>query len=501
MIKRGLWMAVVAIIAILTVVAVVVASGIFTPKVGEATTPQIGQLMDGVKVVATGPANMTSLGYMVVPINVTNDGKTVLDLKGVNFTVTLADGSKVVAYSLGPGSVSPGETKQLLVAVNTQTTLDIKIINIVRGDQYVNCVVPAASVNAPPKPTTKSVDSTTPPTTNPPSTTPAPTVIPAPTTTPAPAPEKEGEPSLWMEYETAWGDDSVQYGMPWPYSNTFTVQTNEYGPGQPSGVYHITNIIHISGVAPRSGVTGPQEGSVEIRTYPPGQVSRLVNLYDDGSGGCYGLLVGDWSTWTTTWDYEHGKTIQNSQTFSINITAFGSHTIDIYAIDDHGDGSYDVVSNHLTRTFTTKANSLVNTLMGAQYGYLETSYTNGKPFDFQVTSQRGTYQSDIHGYLPYVYTGKVNVRMYVEGAVGKVTVNGKAVTGQAATFSVWGTNYLGQVFDLGSWDAAGVDKVVYEVTMSFNDGLEHRVYVESTDAASNTPMGNDYRWFNLLRPS
>jgi hypothetical protein len=117
-----------------------------------------------------------------------------------------------------------------------------------------------------------------------------------------------------------------------------------------------------------------------------------------------------------------------------------------------------------------------------------------------VTSQRGTYQTDVHGYFPYVYTGKVNVRMYVEGTVGAVTVNGKPVTGQAATFALWGTNYQGQVFDLGSWNAASSDSAIYEVTITFTDGQEHRVLVESTDAATGTPMGNDYNWFNQYVP-
>ncbi len=490
-------MAVVAIIAIITIVAAVAASGVFSTKAGQAVTTQTVQQIDGVQIAATGPANLTSLGYMIVPVNVTNSGKTVFDVKGVNFTVTLADGSKVAAYPMGPNNVVPGETKQMLVAVNTVTVLDIKIINIVQGDQYINCVVPAKDALPSTSPLTTTPQTTTPaPTTS----TPKPTPIPAPTPTPAPAPVVEGEPTLWMEYTTSWTGDSVQYGMPWYGANQFTVQTNEYGPDQPDGLYHITNIIHISDVKPRSGVTGPQEGSVEIRTYPADQVSRLVNLYDDGSGGCYGILVGDWSTWTTTWDYEHGKLVQNTQTFSINITAFGSHTIDIYAIDDHGNGEYSEVSNHLTRTFTTKAANVVSTHLGAQSGYLDTRYTINTPLSFQVTSQRGTYQTTIHGDYPYVYTGNVNVRMFVEGTVGAVTVNGKNVTGQAATFAMWGTSYQGQIFDLGSWNAASSDKAVYEVTITFTDGLEHRTLVESTDAATGTLMGNESNWFNQYTP-
>lgn len=494
-------MAVVGIIAVLTVVAVVAASGVFTPKLGQAVTPQTVQQIDGVQIAATGPANLTSLGYMVIPVNVTNSGKTVFDVKGVNFTVTLVDGAKVAAYPLGPNNVVPGETKQLLVAVNTVTALDIKIINIVQGDQYVNCVVPAQGAPPSTSPATIMTPQTTPtttPTTTPaptPTTSPAlkPTPIPAPTPTPAPAPEVKGEPRLWMEYTTSWTGDSVQYGMPWPYANQFTVQTNEYGPDQPDGVYHITNMIHISDVKPRSGVTGSPEGSVEIRTYPPGQVSRLVNLYDDGSGGCYGILVGDRSTWTTTWDYEHGKVVQNSLTFSINITAFGSHTIDIYAIDDHGNGDYSEVSNHLTRTFITKADSLVKTQISAP----NNAYTKGVPVSFQVTSQRGTYESDIHGPLDYAYTGTVDTRLYVEGTVSSVTINGQQVIGQAVTFTMWGTNYQGTVFDLGGWSTALPDGATYEVTVTFSDGSNHAVLVESYDTGTGTLVGSSSTSFYL----
>jgi hypothetical protein len=309
---------------------------------------------------------------------------------------------------------------------------------------------------------------------------------------PSPAEAVQGEPNLWMEYTTNWGGDSISYGMPYPSANQFTIETNEYGEDQPEGDYQITHFIHITDVAPRSGNVGDPEGTVEIRTYNPNSaVSRLVNLYDDGEGGCYGILVDTFSTWDYTWTFEHGKSAKFTQTFSINITALGSHTIDVYAIHDHGDGSYKVVSNHLTRTFTTQASSVIDTRIESPLGNsLDSSYYLNSPIDFQVSVQRGTYQSNIHGNLPYTYSHDVKVRLFVEGTSGySLKMNGNAISGVSTTYERYGTTYVGTMYELGSWSADSLSGADYSLSITFTDGKSHQMFAIGTDMPSGEPVG------------
>ncbi|MBI0583787.1 MAG: hypothetical protein ISF22_06110 [Methanomassiliicoccus sp.] len=331
---------------------------------------------------------------------------------------------------------------------------------------------------------------------------PTPAPIPTPTPTPTPAPVVEGEPRLWMEYTTNWGGDAIQYGMPSPYSNRFTIETNEYGRDQPSGSYDITHFIHISDVKPRSGNIGDPEGTVEIRTHNPNsQVSRLVNLYDDGQGGCYGILVDTFATWDYTWTYENGKTAMFTQTFSINITKLGTHTIDVYAIHDHGDGTYKEVSNHLTRTFTTNGNSVMDPKITDRLGnYPSTSYIRNSPVDFRVTVQRGTYESNIHGQLPYAYSHNVKAQLFIEGTSGySLSMNGNVLSGVSTTQMIWGTTYVGTMFELGDLNAGTLSSAIYDLTITLTDGNSHQVIVVVTDVPSGQMVGSESVGFYLRR--
>lgn len=314
-----------------------------------------------------------------------------------------------------------------------------------------------------------------------------------------PAEVKQGEPSLWMEYTTNWDGDSISYGMPYPGANRFTVETNEYGEDQPEGQYRITHFIHISNVAPRSGNLGDPEGSVEIRTHNPNsQISRLVNLYDDGKGGCYGILVDTFATWDYTWTYEHGKSVMFTQTFSVNITKLGSHTIDVYAIHDHGDGAYKVVSNHLTRTFTTYASSVIDARIGDRLGnYLSSGYYVNRAIDFQVTAERGTYESNIHGRLPYAYSHTVNIKLFIEGTGGHSlrSGTGSLMTGVSTSYVSGGTTLLGTMYELGSWNVGGQSSADHDLSVTFTDGKSHQMYVIVTDVPSGEIVGLSSAWF------
>jgi len=298
-----------------------------------------------------------------------------------------------------------------------------------------------------------------------------------------PAPKVQGEPNLWMEYTTSWSGDAISYGMPYPGSNQFSIETNKYGEDQPSGEYHITNIIHISNVAPRSGNTGPAEGSVEIRTYDPSsQVSRLVNLYSDGNGGAYGVLVDNYATWNYSWSFQNGVNEKFTQTFSVNITKLGSHTIDVYAIDDHGDGTYAVVSNHLTRTFTTYGGSLING------GAVWEEYTNNVPYAFTLMVSKNSYVSNIHGLLPYVYSGDVNIELFMEGTTDySLALNGQTLSGTVTTMD----GVQGLLFDLGAWNANS-GPVSYSMTFTVTDGASHYGHTVLTDKATGDAVGYGY---------
>jgi len=284
-----------------------------------------------------------------------------------------------------------------------------------------------------------------------------------------------------MEYTTSWTGDSIYYGMPTPWSNRFTFETNKYGEDQPSGPVRITHFIHISDITPRSGNIGPAENSVEIRTYNyDSSVPRLVNLYSDGKGGCYGILVDTYATWDYTWTFENGKTEKFTQTFSVNITKLGSHTIDIYAVHDHGDGTAVDVSNHLTRTFVTNANSLFN----GGYGYTNYYQRTWTPMTFTATTE--SYQSAIHGPLPYPYTGKVVAKLFLPNGVtadisGLPASSGASYTG---TFKEMSGRYI----DLGVYNGQGLS-VSWDLSFWFYTGYTHDIYLVLEDQATGQLVG------------
>ena len=318
---------------------------------------------------------------------------------------------------------------------------------------------------------------------------------------PTPAETEKGEPNLWMEYTTSWGGDSISYGMPGPYANRFTIETNEYGEDQPEGEYRITNFIHITDVAPRSGDLGDPEGTVEIRTHnPDSAVSRLVNLYDDGKGGCYGILIDTFATWDYSWTFEHGSAAKFTQTFSVNITKLGSHTIDVYAIHDHGDGTYAVVSNHLTRTFTTQASGVIGARIESPLGnYLNGDYYLNQAIGFQVEVQRGTYESNIHGPLPYAYSHDVKVKLFIEGTGGHSlrTSSGSLLTGVSTTYTQYGTTYVGTLYELGSWNADSSTGADYDLSVTFTDGRSHQMFAVIIDGPTGELVGTGSAWFYL----
>ncbi len=99
--------------------------------------------MNGVEVKAAGSPYLTTAGQLVVPVNVTNNKSTNLDLNEAVFTVVLENGTTVNAYCTGAGSIAPGQTASLLVAVNSPVIINITVINIVQNNQYVNCTVPS----------------------------------------------------------------------------------------------------------------------------------------------------------------------------------------------------------------------------------------------------------------------------------------------------------------------------------------------------------------------
>ncbi|MBI0584725.1 MAG: hypothetical protein ISF22_10955 [Methanomassiliicoccus sp.] len=443
--------------AFLVILAAVLANGILDHS---GTKDGNSLPLDGVIIEATGPAALTPLGYIKIPINMTNGGKFALDPSKLSVRVTLSDGSKMFGscYPLDP--LPSQETKAYSIIIDSDTDLNITTINIVQGDQYVNCRVPVA-------PSANVEENNTEPV----------TLL---------------EPKLWMEYTSSWSD-GIHYGMPNAEANRFTIETHEYGADQPEGEFKITTFIHISDVTPRSGTLGDAEGSCEIRTYPSGsQVSRLVNLYDDGKGGCYGILVDTYATWDHTWTYEHGKNTRFFQTFSVNITKLGSHTVEVWSIHDHGDGDYEAVSNNLIRTFVTNAENVIST----PYKMDGNWFSGGEPKNFSVAAQLGTYLSSQHGPMPYAYSGDVKVQLFVQGASGySIDLNGETVNGTASAYAPpSGSPLTGTMYELGTWKAAVESEAAYNLSLTVIDGQAHDIYVVVTDVLTGEYMGGGYIW-------
>lgn len=140
-----------AAIIIVVIIATVFTSGLPNGSTNVPTSEQTP--MDGVQVTATGPPDLRSTGQLVVPINITNDRSTALDLTGMSFTMVLDNGSTITAICSGTDSIAPGQTVALFVTITSSVILNVAAINIVQNNQYVNCTVPGQPIVAPSTPT------------------------------------------------------------------------------------------------------------------------------------------------------------------------------------------------------------------------------------------------------------------------------------------------------------------------------------------------------------
>lgn len=318
---------------------------------------------------------------------------------------------------------------------------------------------------------------------------------------PAPPPAGAGEPRLNIAYTSGTWGNTIYYGMPerrsgpypwsdrqYPGANEFKIESNGYGPDQPSGEVEIATFIKIGGIAPRwVGSTNIPEGTVEVRTFPPDATTpRLVNLFATPDGGCQGILVNSWSVFDHTWVYKKGVTDRNQLTFALDITKLGDYQVTIWEVHDHRDGTAVQVSNTLNWTVHVEGSRILSTSFDPGW----TSYTNNTPYVIASTlsKSRQPDPDNVNLLRPVAYSGTVHNYLEVEGTAGyTVSVDGRTLRGEVVDGRLR--------FDLGTVSFSGRDSASIVFTMTAWDGRGHSYHLRSVDVATQEEVGAGYGYF------
>ncbi len=347
--KREIW-AVCAIVLIASaMIMAVLVSGFFdttvTPNPSPSSDPPN---LDGVRVIAIGPANLTTYGYMAIPVNVTNGKSVQLNMREVNFTVTLADGSTIEAYCNGPDIVAAHQTKEFLIVANVQGAINVTIINLVMGNHYANCAVPSNDPSSPivsPGPSSTIGPS---PITNPtssPSVDPSTLPLPTPTPAPTPATALKKEPKVVCSLSESWPFRPAYHPYSPPFYGEPSTGEVDTWVSQQADASHIGIVIYFVGL---------HADQVFVNSSYAGGPPVWANIYNDGEKGCYGLLLDDPATisgdmgWT--WMYSgSGRAEYHNTTLSVTTYALGTHEVRFYAYDqDTGKPISDVEVSSFT---------------------------------------------------------------------------------------------------------------------------------------------------------
>lgn len=299
--------------ALLVVLAAAIFRGSSDPTSSSTPSGHGAVAMEGVDVVITGQAERISTGY-AVPINVTNNRDEPISVKDMSVIVTLTDIRKLNATCHGPDSVAPGQTEKYLVVIDELRDVDIFVIDLVKGDQYLRAVMPIIS----PLLTLPDV----------------PSIVP-----------DNDTPSTGQ-------DDSLNAGHgsngPSKDEPVVIASLNEELPLRPA--YYDGNppffgvpvtgqvLAHVSkaGDATYIGVyvylPDLTMDQVSIGASYAGGPRVPVQLVGDGASGCYGLLVDDPSSTGTNWTWHYGGSYHNI-TLTVTTYELGTHELRLYALD------------------------------------------------------------------------------------------------------------------------------------------------------------------------
>lgn len=386
--RKEVWIVAAIAAACLVVAAAVLASGVLKPGKDGGEDEMVP--MAGIRVEATGPANLTAYGLLVIPVNVTNLMDKAVDFRSMNMTLRLADGSEVPAMCNGPDSVAPMATGQFLIIVSSDRMLDISAVHLVSGREYLNVPVPKGTSNPDGNGGDGGQNGTA-----------------------------KDEPLVHM---------SLRSGRPFgpdpspPYMLTYGVPvegTLDTWVGEKADATRIGIMMYFVGLSNNSVFVNASYGNGE---------PQWMNLYGDGLLGCYGMIMTDPSNivegmgWT--WTYAGSGEQHHNITLSVTTYSLGTHEVRFYAYDQEtgrrisevGVSSYTVLGsggrfNDLNYMFDTT----VETDLG-------TTFVPGTTYHFNITDTCLFPQ----------YSGEVRSVLYLPYAVNVSIVNGDGSTTELA---------------------------------------------------------------------
>ncbi|MBI0584698.1 MAG: hypothetical protein ISF22_10815 [Methanomassiliicoccus sp.] len=323
-------------VALSVVIAVVAMFGPYAPSTGSTPQLQDAMAMGNVKVVVTGPAERTAGGH-AIPINVTNERDGPISVTDMVITVILTDITRLSATCVGPDSIAPGATERFRVLVDEPGDIEVFVIDLVKGDHYLRCVMPTWPAALPLPDVPKVIVPDDPPA---PPSEPEVNEPPEDDTTPDPQPEKVEpvvctllssdlplRPAYYEASPPVYGEAAAGRVDTW---------VEEHGDPTRIAVY-----IHMAGLSPdQVGVAASYGGGVMVP----------AALVSDGAGGCRGLLIdapaAGGSNWTWAYDGAGGH---HNISLSVTTHVLGTHEVRFYAYDaDTGKAISEVESTSYT---------------------------------------------------------------------------------------------------------------------------------------------------------
>lgn len=131
------------IAASVTMIAVLAIMATSTPWNASSNPVKLENAMaiEGVEMTVAGAVNRTTSGYEV-PVNITNHRDKAIDIKAMDVVVTLTNITKMNATSVGPDYVGPNRTEAFTIIITTTDNIEIFVIDLIDGDQYIRCIMP-----------------------------------------------------------------------------------------------------------------------------------------------------------------------------------------------------------------------------------------------------------------------------------------------------------------------------------------------------------------------